>query len=96
MRKIFLAVRESRGRLNRTCADLVGGVKETFYTKHMDYASKKGEKVFDVFLSRQLNSNVWDASYYSIAESLYPILLALMAIILPDNRLAEERLFSLW
>lgn len=88
MRKIFLAVREARGNLNRTCADLVGGVKETFYTKHLNYASKKGERVFDIFLSKQLHSNTWDASYYSVAESLYPILLAMMAIILPDDRIA--------
>lgn len=89
MRDIFLDVRKSRGYLFRTVANVVGGIKETFYTKHDNYASKKGEIVFDDFLKKQLVANIWDAGYYSVAESLYPLLLALVVFIFPYSQITE-------
>ncbi|MFT6603233.1 MAG: ATP-binding cassette subfamily B protein, partial [Bacteriovoracaceae bacterium] len=41
------------------------------------------------FLYKQLKANVWDASYYSVAESLYPLLLALMVFIFPYSQITE-------
>ncbi len=89
MRKIFLSVRKSSGQVSKTVANIVGGVKETYYTRHEHYASKKGEIVFEDFLKKQLTSNIWDASYYSVAESLYPLFLALIVLIFPYSKITE-------
>lgn len=83
MRKIFLSVRNSRGLLARTIANVVGGVGETYYTDHQQYASKKGAIVYDDYLKKQLEANVWDASYYAVAESLYPLFLAILVFVAP-------------
>lgn len=92
MRKIFLSVRRSSGQVSRTMANMVGGVRETYYTKHDNYASKRGEVVFEDFLTKQLTSNVWDASYYSVAESLYPLFLVLVVFIFPYSQITEAAL----
>lgn len=92
MRVVFLEVGHSRGRVSRTMANLVGGLRETFYTRHEDYASKKGKNVFEDFLKIQLKANMWDSIYYSIAESLYPILLALMVLIFPYSHITTGAL----
>lgn len=92
MRKIFLSVRKSSGQVSRTMANMVGGVRETYYTKHDNYASKRGEVVFEDFLTKQLTSNVWDASYYSVAESLYPLFLVLVVFIFPYSQITEAAL----
>ncbi len=89
MRGIFMKVRKARGEVFKTVANVVGGLKEVYYTDHAKYASKKGEVVFDDFLFKQLKSNFWDASYYSLAESLYPILLALVVLIFPYSQITE-------
>lgn len=88
MRKIFLSVRNSHGHLSRTVANVVGGVRETYYTNHEQYASKKGAVVFDDYLKKQLEANIWDASYYAVAESLYPLFLALLVFIAPYSAIA--------
>jgi ATP-binding cassette subfamily B protein len=89
MRVVFLSVRESRGKVSRTLADVVAGVGETYYTKNNGYITKRGEVVFDDFLKKQLHSNVWDASYYSLAESLYPIFLSLVVLFFPYSGIAQ-------
>ena len=89
MRKIFLSVRFSRATVSRTLANLVGGIRDAFYLRHEDYASKKGIIVFEDFLKKQLIANMWDASYYSLAESLYPLLLAGVIIIFPYSGITE-------
>jgi len=40
-------------------------------------------------LSKQLTANVWDASYYSLAESLFPLLLMIVVLILPYSKITE-------
>lgn len=89
MRSIFLKVRTARGNVSKAVANVVGGVHETYFTQHENYASKKCEKQFDDFLKIQLVSNFWDASYYSIAESLYPLLLACVVLIFPYSQIVE-------
>lgn len=89
MRDVFLLVRQSRGRMSRTLANLVGGLRDTYYTRHNHYAVKKGTVDFEDYLNKILYSNVWDAGYYSIAESLYPILLALVVFIFPHSGITE-------
>ena len=56
---------------------------------HQDYARISGNKMYSSFMSKQLKSNVWDASYYSVAESLYPILLAMVIFFAPQSSILE-------
>jgi len=89
MRKIFMEVRKSRAEMSRLLSNMVGGIKETFYTRHENYASKRGEVVFHDFLKKMLTANVWDAGYYSTAESLYPLMLAFVVFLFPYSNITE-------
>ena len=92
MREVFHAVSKARGIVQRTIANLVGGLNETYYNSHNGYASQKGEAVFSDYLTKILKSNVWDAGYYSFAESLYPLLLCLMVFVFPYSGIREAAL----
>ncbi len=89
MRSVFHDVRKSRGMVSQSVANVVGGLGEAYFTDHHNYASKSSTVQFKDFLYKQLKANVWDASYYSIAESLYPLLLALMVFIFPYSQITE-------
>ncbi|EQC51641.1 ABC transporter, ATP-binding protein [Bacteriovorax sp. DB6_IX] len=89
MREVFLSVRKARGDLYRTIADVIGGVRETYYIENGKYASTRSESVFEKFLERILLSNIWDAGYYSMAESLYPIFLAFAVFIIPKAEMVQ-------
>jgi ABC-type multidrug transport system fused ATPase/permease subunit len=89
MREVFLNVRKARSRLYRTVADIIGGVRETYYIDSKKFASKKSLVVFDDYLTQILKSNVWDASYYSVAESLFPIFLVFAVFIIPISGMKE-------
>ena len=89
IREIFHAMRRARGYVHRVLANLIGGFAETYYTDHGRYAEKTGQKVFDDFLRTVLRSNFWDAGYYSLAESLYPLTLLFAALIFPYSGISE-------
>lgn len=89
MRVVFMDVRKSRADMSRLLSNMVGGIKETYYTRHENYASRRGEVVFHDFLTKQLKANIWDAGYYSTAESLYPILLAFIVFLFPYSNITE-------
>jgi len=89
LRDVFMAVRTSRGKLSRAVADVVGGLKEAFYSNHSGYGSQKTNEASEDFLKTQLRYNFWDAAYYSVAESLYPLLLAFVFLISPYSKLTE-------
>lgn len=89
MRVVFMDVRKSRADMSRLLSNMVGGIKETYYTRHENYASRRGEAVFHDFLTKQLKANIWDAGYYSTAESLYPILLAFIVFLFPYSHITE-------
>lgn len=89
MRDIWMQVRKSRADMSRLLSNMVGGIKETYYTRHENYASRRGEVVFQDFLTKQLKANIWDAGYYSTAESLYPILLAFVVFLFPYSHITE-------
>ena len=92
MREVFHAVSKARGVVQRTIANIVGGFSETHYNPHEGYASQRGEVAFDDYLKKILKSNVWDAGYYSLAESLYPLLLCLMVFVFPYSGIREAAL----
>lgn len=89
MQAIWMEVRKARAEMSRLLSNMVGGIKETYYTRHDNYASRKGEAVFSDFLTKQLKANIWDAGYYSTAESLYPILLAFVVFLFPYSHITE-------
>lgn len=89
LRDVFMAVRVSRGNLSKTVADVVGGLKESYYSNHFNYGTKKTTEASEDFLKHQLRYNFWDAAYYSVAESLYPLLLAFVFMIAPHSKLTE-------
>ena len=89
MAKIFLEVRKASGFMSRKIANMVGGLKENYFNQDHNYASKECLKTFNEFLKKQLTANVWDASYYSLAESLFPLLLLAIVTILPYSKITE-------
>lgn len=89
MAVLFMDVRRLTGLMARVVTDLTSGLKELFFSPNNRYASKRGEKIFEEFLDKQLTANIWDAGYYSAAESLYPILVALVMLIVPYARIVE-------
>lgn len=94
MATLFMEVRRITGMMARVVTDLTSGLKELFYSPNEKYASKRGEKVFEEFLDKQLTANIWDAGYYSAAESLYPILVALVMIIVPYSQIVEVAILA--
>ncbi len=94
MATVFMEVRRLTGYLSRVVTDLTNGLKELFFNRHNHYALTRGEKVFEEFLDKQLKANVWDASYYSAAESLYPILIAVVMIVIPFTQVVEVAILA--
>ncbi|WP_408097508.1 ATP-binding cassette domain-containing protein [Peredibacter sp. HCB2-198] len=94
MAVIFADVRRITGLMARVITDLTSGLKELFFSPNDKYATKRGEKIFEEFLDKQLHANIWDASYYSAAESLYPILVALVMIIVPHSQIVEVAILA--
>lgn len=92
MRDMFMRLRNAQAQVNRVTANVLGGFKQIFYTRHDQYASKKSEVAFLDFLHKQNTVNTMDAAYYAVAESLYPILLALVIFIFPYSHLTEVAL----
>jgi len=94
MATLFMEVRRITGMMARVVTDLTSGLKELFYSPNEKYASKRGEKIFEEFLDKQLTANIWDAGYYSAAESLYPILVALVMIVVPYAKIVEVAILA--
>ncbi len=94
MATVFTDVRKVTGYLARELTDLTSGLKELFFSPNNHFALNRGEKIFDDFLSKQLKANIWDAGYYSAAESIYPILIALVMILLPYSKITEVAILA--
>lgn len=89
MAKVYMQVRKSTGELNRSVANVCGGLRDTFHTPNDRFASNSSSAAFEDFLKKQLKANVWDASYFAIAESLFPILLVLLVLVFPYSNIVE-------
>jgi ABC-type multidrug transport system fused ATPase/permease subunit len=94
MATVFMEVRRVTGHMARVVTDITSGLRELFFSPNPKYASHRGEKIFEEFLDKQLKANVWDASYYSAAESLYPILIALVMVIVPFSGIVEVAILA--
>ncbi len=86
---VYMAVRKSMGHMSRVVANITAGFRFTYYTPNRNYASNKSYAVFEDFLKKQLKANVWDAGYFSIAESLFPVLLVILVLIFPYSNITE-------
>ncbi len=89
LKNVFLIVRNAHGQTSRVVANLIGGFGGAFYSGHHNYSIKKGKAAFEDFFQKQIRANFWDASYYSAAESLYPVILALLILILPYSKITS-------
>lgn len=94
MASIFMDVRRITGHMARVVTDLTSGLRELFFSPNDHYASKRGDKIFEEFLNKQLHANIWDAGYYSAAESLYPILVALVMLVVPYSQIVEVAILA--
>ena len=94
MSNVFMEVRRVTGMMARVVTDLTSGLHELFYSPNNHYASKRGEKIFEDFLDKQLKANIWDAGYYSAAESLYPFLVALVMLLVPFSQIVEVAILA--
>lgn len=94
MAKIFMEVRRVTGLMARVVTDLTAGLRELFFSPNPNYATKRGHYIFEDFLKKQLRANIWDAGYYSAAESLYPILVAIVMLIVPYARIVEVAILA--
>ena len=92
MRDIFHRVRQSRGMVSRQIANVTGGLADLYPIQHGNYASKTGEIVYSDFMRKQIKANVWDAGYYSVAESLFPVFLILVMLIAPHSKIVGAAL----
>ena len=81
MIRTFLKVRKEMGILSRAVADVTQGMRENYYNDNGQFAQKKVRGKFQNFLREQFRANIFDASYSSVAESLYPIFLAVVGIV---------------
>lgn len=77
----FFRARRELGILSRTIADVCRGMGEGYYNNHGNFAQKRVRWQFQNFLREQLRANVFEASYSSFAESLFPLFLACIGII---------------
>lgn len=94
MANIYMEVRKSMGIMSRVVANITGGFRYTYHTPNNNYASEKSYDAFEDFLQKQLKANVWDASYFAIAESLFPILLAILVFIFPYSQITEMAILA--
>lgn len=83
MRVYFTKLRSTQALVNRTTANVVGGIKQLYYAENDNFADIKTDSAFKEFLHAQNKANAADALYYAIAESLYPITLVFTAFVLP-------------
>lgn len=91
---VYMAVRKSTGDLNRAIANLSAGLRFTFHTPNKNFASESSVEPCEDFLKKQLKANIWDASYFALAESLFPILLALLVVIFPYSNIVEMAIIA--
>ena len=94
MGSIYLAVRKSIGIMSRVVANITAGFRFTYFTPNKNYASNKSFLSFEDFLKKQLKANVWDAGYYSLAESLFPLLLVVLVLVFPYSNIVEMAILA--
>ncbi len=89
MRAVFLKVRILRGKASRVLANIIGGLNQSYFMPTYGYSYKVSEISLRKFLKAQLQANFWDAFYFSLAESLYPLFLLFLVILFPYSGITK-------
>lgn len=87
--KIYVHIRKINSELSRSLANIAGGFSQSYFYKHHHYASKTTEEVSEVFLEKQLTANNIETSFFSFADSLFPIFLFLLVLFFPYSQISE-------
>jgi len=90
----FESVKKSYGQLSRVLSSVSQGFRQLFFSRKGGYSIDLAKPEFDRFLNKQLYANIWDASYYSLAESIYPILLALVIFLFPYSEITNVAILA--
>jgi len=83
MSSVFHDVRKLIGYLTRELSDIIKGIPQIFDMKQDSYAIKRLKPIQEEYLEKQIKANFYDASYFSFAESLFPLFVAIFVITLP-------------
>jgi ATP-binding cassette subfamily B protein len=94
MAQVYLAVRKSMGRMSRVVANITAGFRFTYFTPNKLYASNRSYAAFEDYLKKQLKANVWDAGYFAIAESLFPLMLVVLVLVFPYSNIVEMAILA--
>lgn len=92
--KVYTEIRKINSDLSRAMANITGGFIQAYYSDHHRYASTTTDKVSEDFLKKQLHANNWETTYFSIADSLFPILLCGLALIFPYTGIREMAIIA--
>ncbi|MFZ4714600.1 MAG: ATP-binding cassette domain-containing protein [Bacteriovoracaceae bacterium] len=87
--KLYVTIRKITSDLSRGMANITAGFSQTYYTPHSSYASKSTDAISEEFLKKQLVANNWETTYFSVADSLFPLFLCFLVIIFPYTQITE-------
>jgi ATP-binding cassette subfamily B protein len=87
--KLYVVIRKVTSDLSRGMANITAGFAQTYYTPHHHYASKSTNKISEEFLQKQLVANNWETTYFSVADSLFPLFLCFLVLIFPYTQITE-------
>lgn len=80
---VFHAVRRVHAILSKEVTDILKGLHQIFKLEQYDYALTRLKPVQKDYLKVQLHANLFDASYFAFAESLFPLFLAFLVLVFP-------------
>ena len=83
MAYVFHNVRKSYALMTRELTDILKGLHQIFGIQQKNYAISRMLGPQNQYLQSQLKSNLFDASYFSVAESLFPLFIATLVAIVP-------------
>lgn len=81
----FYAVRRVHAILSKNVTDILKGLHQIFKLKQNDYVAKRMEPVQKEYAKIQMKGSIFDATYFSITDALFPLFLSLFIVILPRN-----------
>ncbi len=87
--RLYVTIRKITSDLSRSMANITAGFSQTYYTPNDSYASKSTDEISEEFLKKQLSANNWETTYFSIADSLFPLFLCFLVIIFPYSKITE-------
>lgn len=81
----FYEVRKTHAILAKNVTDLLKGLHQIFKIKQDNYVEKRMKPIQDEYTRIQLQSSIFDASYFSITDAIFPLFLILFLLLLPQE-----------